>query len=404
MNADRDAATRKNEEHLGEVYAFARRRGMSPNDCAMQVLGTACRQLGSSAFAVFSRCGDALQRDFAGPDSDATATLDTIENTVSLASLVGYKPSTVIAMTQSGVRSIIRVPFAAGETRKIAALTFESPIATVFTPLQQEYWQFLAELLEQCYGGAVPVHHSSEYLFCYQPICKARSRTIARAEALLRWMHPEHGILGPSGLFERESSATRPDELDAYAIESCAGERVELRKQGVDISLHVNISRTSEETLDVLARKSRFAEGAGIVVEIAGSAVYRDLRGLNRFVQGCRELGFSVGLGAAEEPSVLFPALSTLPIDFVKLSMHSSQNGNGTAETPSFAIRGAIQLAKHRNVSVIIDHVETESDVSAAGDLGADYLQGYAVAPPMTRHDLIHWSLHRGVRAATTAE
>ena len=53
---------------------------------------------------------------------------------------------------------------------------------------------------------------------------------------------------------------------------------------------------------------------------------------------------------------------------------------------------------------MIIDHVETERDVTAAGDLGADYLQGYAVAPPMTRHDLIHWSLNRGGTPTAPAE
>lgn len=394
-----DSSARKNEEHLGEVYAFALRRSMEPEDCATQVLATAAQQLGSSAYAIYSRLDGTMQRDVTGPDDDARSQLDGIEQTVSLASLVGSRPSTLVAMTQNGVASVIRVPFKDAQSRRLAVLAFAKPVAPNFTPGQHRYLQFLSDLLSQCYGSRYEPEQRPEYLLCYQPICKAGSRAIARAEALLRWMHPQRGLIGPAGLFDQIDRGR--GSLDEYVVESCAGEWLELRRQGVDISLHVNLSRTCEETLNMLARKSRLAEGSGIAVEIAEPAVYKDLASLHRFVQRCHELGFNVGLGAPEEPALLFPAISALPVDFVKVSMHRPRRReNGTA----FSIRGAIELAKHRNLAVIVDRVETESDVDAARELGADYLQGYAVAPPMTRHDLINWSLHRGGAAAGASE
>jgi len=399
MNGGYETAARKNEEHLGEVYAFARRRGMMPAECATHVLAIAAQQLGSTAYAVFCRLDSSWVRESAGPDARAQAQFEEIERTVCPGSLSRSHPSTLAAMTQDGPAFVVRVPFESGQSRRIAALAFSKPIATSFTPSQQRYFEFLSELLAQCYGGSRPVQHEPEYLLCYQPICKSGgSRAIARAEALLRWVHPERGIIGPAALFERNGTAAEEAErLDEYVIESCANEWIALRQQGIDISLHVNISRTSDDTLNMLARKSRLAEGGGIVVEIAEAAVYKDLGALHRFVQRCHELGFRVGLGAAEDPALLFPALSTLPVDFVKLSMNRpTRSENGT----SFAIRGAIELAKHRNVAVIVDHVETERDVTTARELGADYLQGYAVAPPMTRHDLLHWSLNRGGSAS----
>jgi EAL domain-containing protein (putative c-di-GMP-specific phosphodiesterase class I) len=391
MSAPLQTATPESELEcrFDEIAALARRTGTTGTAFATQLIAAAASHAGACAFGLFHFAGGGLKCESAGPGAHAYEHLHALREGVRFDRLCERGRPELVTLFDRVVRSAIVVPFGDAGAKRVVALVFEGTIDPNVPPSHRRWIESFASLLPACFADGAPDAH--ELVLCYQPICRTASGRAAGAEALLRCIDERRGVLGPQAVLDAQTGADARAQIDAYVVDTCIAAWHELRRQSVDLSLHLNVGRADESTLHVLRHKRQLANDIPLVVEIGEAAARANAGTLPTFVTGCRTFGFGVGVAVKDDIPFLKHVVSDMRVDFVKLSAPRDRSGPALK-----GVSDLIALAEKRRISVIAEQIGTSDDLTWASLQGIEYVQGYAVAPPMTRHDLVHWSHAQG--------
>jgi len=391
MSAPMQAAAGEGELEcrFDEIASLARRTETTGTAFATQLIAAAASHAGACAFGLFHFVAGGLKCESAGPGANAYEHLHALREGVRFDRLCERGRPELVTLFDRVVRSAIVVPFGDAGAKRVVALVFEGTIDPNVPPSHRRWIEGFAALLPACFAESTPAAH--ELVLCYQPICRTTSGRAAGAEALLRCIDERRGILGPQAVLDAQTGVDARAQIDAYVVDTCIAAWHELRRQSVDLSLHVNVGRTDESTLDVLRHKRQLARDIPLVVEIGEAAARANDGTLPAFVTACRNLGFGVGIAVKDDMPFLKHVMSDMRVDFVKLSAPRDRSAPALK-----GVSDLIALAGKRRVSVIAEQIGTSDDLTWASLQGIEYVQGYAVAPPMTRHDLVHWSHAQG--------
>jgi diguanylate cyclase (GGDEF)-like protein len=231
------------------------------------------------------------------------------------------------------------------------------------------------------------------YILCYQPILDIAAGRVLAAEALIRRIHPVHGLLAP----ERGWSIAEDDggrrALDRWVLREATMQARMWSLAGSPIRIDVNLAAFDQRDIDVLLADETLASDVRrlrieIVPEQFADAERRDQ--LPAFVDHCARNGIGLVLDGFDGSLGTLSSLAHLPIDAVKLerSLVESIGGSGTARA---VIEGTVIVAKSLGWSVIAKGVETAAQQEALIALGCDAIQGFFVAHPMTAMDFGTW-------------
>jgi diguanylate cyclase (GGDEF)-like protein len=233
----------------------------------------------------------------------------------------------------------------------------------------------------------------SGYILCYQPIVDLASGRIVSAEALIRRIHPQHGLLAP----ERGWSIARDDAgrkaLDRWVLREAATQVRTWQQQGLPLRIDVNLAAFDlAEIDDMLADPSLAGHVTSLRVEVAQEqfADPETAEAVKAFVEHCSANGVGFVLDGFDGGLATLSSLSTLPIDAVKLGRPLVE-GVITSRTTRAVVVGTIIVAKSLGWNVIAKGVETAAQREALVALGCDAVQGYFVAHPMTAVDFGTW-------------
>ena len=231
------------------------------------------------------------------------------------------------------------------------------------------------------------------YLLCYQPILDLRTGHVVSAEALIRRIHPLHGLLAP----ERGWSIARDEAgrraLDRWVLREAAAQARAWHQSGTPIRVDVNLAAFDHREIDaLLADPSLAADARRLRVEIAPEQFVDAERQqqLAAFVEHCAANGIGFALDGFDGGLGALAALSNLPIDAVKLErpLVDAVIGSRTARA---VVQGTIMVARSLGWRVIGKGVETIAQRDALFGLDCDEIQGFYVAHPMTAADFGTW-------------
>jgi diguanylate cyclase (GGDEF)-like protein len=233
----------------------------------------------------------------------------------------------------------------------------------------------------------------SGYILCYQPVVDLTSNRIVSAEALIRRIHPQHGLLAP----ERGWSIARDDAgrkaLDRWVLREAAGQVRMWQQQGLPLRIDVNLAAFDiAEIEDMLGDSSLAGHVPNLRIEIAQEqfADAQTAEVVKTFVEHCSANGVGFVLDGFDGGLATLSSLSNLPIDAVKLGRPLVE-GVITSRTTRAVVVGTIIVAKSLGWNVIAKGVETAAQQEALVALGCDAVQGYYVAHPMTAVDFGTW-------------
>jgi diguanylate cyclase (GGDEF)-like protein len=233
----------------------------------------------------------------------------------------------------------------------------------------------------------------SGYILCYQPIVDLANNRIVSAEALIRRIHPQHGLLAP----ERGWSIARDDAgrkaLDRWVLREAATQVRAWQQQGLPLRIDVNLAAFDlAEIDDMLADSSLASHVPSLRIEIAQEqfAEPETAEAVKAFVEHCSASGIGFVLDGFDGGLATLSSLSNLPIDAVKLGRPLVE-GVITSRTTRAVVVGTIIVAKSLGWNVIAKGVETAAQREALVALGCDAVQGYYVAHPMTAVDFGTW-------------
>lgn len=221
-----------------------------------------------------------------------------------------------------------------------------------------------------------------------QPKYRIENDSLAGAEALVRWNHPQWGLQSPDQfipLFEKNGFITK---LDQFVWDKACEVLQQWHKQGYDhLSISVNVSRAdiyNDDLADTLMRTVRRHELAPsrLHLEITESAYTENPHQIIETVGQLRQLGFIVEMDDFGSGYSSLNMLNQMPLDILKLDMKFIQSETAKP-THQGILRFIMGLARSMHLSVVAEGVETKKQLECLREIGCDYVQGYYFARPM---------------------
>jgi EAL domain-containing protein (putative c-di-GMP-specific phosphodiesterase class I)/ActR/RegA family two-component response regulator len=240
---------------------------------------------------------------------------------------------------------------------------------------------------------------SEQWIAHYQPKVSLEG-TLLGVEALVRWQHPQFGLLAPGRFMAAVEHAGLIAPLTWRMLELALKLSSEvLQARGEALPVAVNIAPVMLEHVDftqqILALLARFDLPPEVLtLEIVESSVLNtstwQLESLMRLrLQGCKLSIDDFGTGASNIERLLQLPFSELkiPSEFVR--------GMAEDARKSAVVAGALIMARRMAMNVVVEGVETADDYQALQALGKPAVQGYFIARPMSETDLLSWMAER---------
>lgn len=231
---------------------------------------------------------------------------------------------------------------------------------------------------------------NNEFCFYLQPKCNAETGAIVGAEALVRWNHPEYGLVSPGEfipLLERESMVTR---FDLFIWRSVCEMLSRWDGEGRNlVPVSVNVSMTDIEAIDV-ARVlgdllDRFNIDARLLqVEITESAIAHNMDVVEETIRDLHARGIAVLMDDFGSAYSSLNMLKDINVDAIKLDMKFVDLNADNAAKGLKIIESVIDMAYQLRLSIIAEGAQTAEQVSKLRELGCMYIQGYYFYRPLT--------------------
>jgi diguanylate cyclase (GGDEF)-like protein len=221
----------------------------------------------------------------------------------------------------------------------------------------------------------------------FQPIVAVIGGEIVGAEALARWLHPDHGELGAATLFsvaERSDYlAQLSDHVQRKAIaaaaawpEALSGLRLAVNITAADI-VRPNFA---DQFLEMVAQSG--FDPARLTVEVTESGLIEDLAAAANLLARLRGGGLRVAIDDFGTGYSSLAYLKALPLDYLKIDKRLCEDIAGSPRD-RIVVRSVIDMARSLGLAVIAEGVETEDQLSLLAQEGCNLYQGYLCAPPL---------------------
>lgn len=221
----------------------------------------------------------------------------------------------------------------------------------------------------------------------YQPKLELPSRRVIQAEALLRWRHPELGLVPPDEFIPIAESSGEIHGLTRFVLGEVLRQMQDWRSRGLEAGVAVNLSALDLSALDLpavvdgLLRRHDVAAGR-LTLEITESAVMRDPAASEGVLQALRALGVRVALDDFGVGHSSFSRLRRLPVDELKLD-RSFVSSLGAEGIDARLVRALIELGHGIGARVVAEGVEDVPTLRLLEAFGCDVAQGWAVSAPL---------------------
>ena len=235
-----------------------------------------------------------------------------------------------------------------------------------------------------------------EFVLFYQPKVQMRSGMLVGVEALIRWQHPEHGILPPAAFLPLIEEPSISVALGEWVIETALAQIDVWREAGLQISVSVNIgaqhlqqehfvTRLSE----LLAAHPHIAPGS-LELEILETSALEDVVRVSEVMRACQAMGVTFALDDFGTGYSSLTYLRRLPAEALKIDRTFVRD---MLEDPDdmAIVEGVVGLGNAFHRALIAEGVETVAHGEALLRLGCEVAQGYAIARPMPAAELAVW-------------
>ncbi len=237
---------------------------------------------------------------------------------------------------------------------------------------------------------------ANEFVLYYQPVVDLRKGEIAGMEALIRWQHPDRGLVMPNdflGIIEEHELIVK---IGNWVIDTALQQMEQWSLMGLDLHVSINIASLQLQQADFVENlKTALAKHPGadahkLELEVLETAALEDIVNVSRVIEECRESGVSFALddfGTGYSSLTYLKRLpaSTLKIDqsFVRDMLHDPAN--------LAIVHSILGLATAFQRHAVAEGAETHSHCRLLQHLGCQYVQGYAISRPMPAADVAPW-------------
>jgi EAL domain-containing protein (putative c-di-GMP-specific phosphodiesterase class I) len=245
-----------------------------------------------------------------------------------------------------------------------------------------------------------------EIVVHYQPKLALGDGRVTGVEALVRWMHPERGMLPPDSFIQNAEKTGLMRRLTVYVLDVALRDRTVWASRGVELGIAVNVS-VSLLDRDLPAELSRLLErwdcDPGLVtLEITESTVMADPVLATRVLEQLEALGVRLSIDDFGTGYSSLAYLKSLPVGEIKIDKAFVRT---MMDEPSDAmiVRSTVDLGHNLGLDVVAEGVEDEATWNALRNFGCDYAQGYWMSRPVPADEIVAFERERWPRMQAQA-
>jgi len=237
--------------------------------------------------------------------------------------------------------------------------------------------------------------HGGQFMLVYQPKLDFHTGRIVAAEALLRWRHPERGMVPPGSFIPFAEQTGFIREITPWVLDAAIRQLAQWRTQGLGIAVSANLS-----TLDLLdpelpRRVKALLEFHGVpadrlCLEITESALMDEPALALAHLNALAALGVKLSIDDYGVGQASLAYLKSLPVNELKLD-RSFVTAITDSPRNAAIVQSTIMLSHALGLSVVAEGVETEEELAWLRAHGCDVGQGYRISRPMMAADLPGW-------------
>ncbi|MYM38780.1 EAL domain-containing protein [Duganella qianjiadongensis] len=237
---------------------------------------------------------------------------------------------------------------------------------------------------------------NNELVLYYQPKVHLRSGQLVGVEALIRWQHPERGLLPPAQFLPAVDGSPLEQPVGVWVLRTALAQGASWAREGRATSISVNISAdhllhgSFFSQLQTLLAEHTDMPPALLELEVLETAALADMEQAITILLRCRELGVHFALDDFGTGYSSLTYLRQLPVDMLKIDQSFIRDILSDPDDRGI-VEGIIRLAGACHRGVIAEGVETLEHGAALLQLGCELAQGYGVARPMPASELFDW-------------
>ena len=236
-----------------------------------------------------------------------------------------------------------------------------------------------------------------EFVLYYQPQVNLRSRALVGVEALIRWQHPQRGLLLPGAFLPAIEDHPLAIALGEWVIETALTQRGEWQAGGLDLPVSVNVGARQLQEPDfverlraTLATHPHLRPGA-LVLEVLETTALADLAYVSQVMDACHALGVSFALDDFGTGYSSLTYLKRLPVAQIKIDRSFVRDMFEDLEDLTI-LESVIGLCTAFRRQVVAEGVETVEHGEKLLQLGCELAQGYSIARPMPAAQFPSWA------------
>ena len=246
----------------------------------------------------------------------------------------------------------------------------------------------LAQALET---GAFELH--------YQPQLRSSDGRLVGVEALIRWHHPERGLLLPDDFIPVAEERRLMLPIGQWVLREAMRCARRWHAQGLELPISVNLSSMQFQQRGFVASLAELLQqeqvsGEWLELELTERMLMDDLVEVKASLAQLKALGMRISVDDFGTGYSSLGHLKELPIDKVKIDRSFVQDVPQNADAAAI-VRAIVQLGRSLGMTVIAEGVETEGQECFLRELGCEELQGLRIAPPLSEADLQLWAARR---------
>lgn len=235
-----------------------------------------------------------------------------------------------------------------------------------------------------------------EFVLHFQPKINMRSGKVIGAEALIRWQHPEKGLLAPATFLPLIEDHPLAIDVGEWVIDTAMHQMDLWRAAGLDLPVSVNIGARQlqqgdfVERLQAILGKYPQVHPSWIELEVLETSALNDMVQVSKVIEDCIKIGVNFALDDFGTGYSSLAYLKRLRVALIKIDQ-SFVRGMLTDPNDQAILQGIVGLSAAFKREVIAEGVETVAHGTALLQLGCELAQGYGISRPMPPDQLPSW-------------
>jgi EAL domain-containing protein (putative c-di-GMP-specific phosphodiesterase class I) len=236
------------------------------------------------------------------------------------------------------------------------------------------------------------VEHDQLVMY-YQPKVDAKSKKIVSAEALVRWPHPEKGIIPPDQFIGLAEENDLINMLTNQVIQKVIRRLAMWLNEGVNIKVGFNISAKNLESLDlpefiISQANTNHVSAKNLIVEITESSIVKDMKKSFEILTRIRLKGIELSIDDFGTGFSSMEQLERIPFNELKIDRKFVTEAYKKPKSQAI-LQSSIALAKSLEMRTVAEGVETEEEFDYLANLGIDLIQGYYISKPVPANEFV---------------